>query len=126
MNELFVEIDGEMLGKAAWPLLAPKLPKGAKVRNVLLQITEAFNLGGTTPAIKIGTSGSEATNGISITEAQAEALGTYDLTGTLAGTWANPLAAGVTVGIALSGTTPTTTTVGRGRVVIRYDNILSK
>lgn len=126
MKELSVEIDGDMLGKAAWPLLAPKLPKGAKIRQVLLVITEAFVLGGTTPAIKIGTATTEATNGVSITEAQAEALGTVDLTGTLAGTWANPLAAATTVGIALAGTSPTTTTAGRGRVVIRYDNITAK
>lgn len=126
VNELALEIDGYMLGKAAFQLLPPKLPKGAKIRAVLLTVSEVFSLGGTTPAIRIGTAASEATNGISVTEAQAEALGTYDLTGTLAGTWLNPLASGVTVGVALSGTSPTTTVEGKGRIVIRYDLISSK
>lgn len=125
IRELSVDIDGDMLGKAAFQLITPKLPKGAMIRQVLATVSEAFVLGAST-TIRIGTSGTEATNGISITEAQGEALGTYNLNGTLAGTWAAPLAAGVTVGIALSGGTTTTTTAGKARVVIRYDLISSK
>lgn len=124
-RELVLRIDGVMLGKAAFDLLPPKLPKGAQIRAVQVTVTEAFNLGGTTPSIKVGTSGSEATNGVSLSEAQAEAVGTYNLT-TLNGTWANPLAANTTVGIALAGTTPTTTTAGKARILIRYDVLSTK
>jgi hypothetical protein len=125
-HELAININGDMVSAAAFQLLAPKLPKGAKIQDVLLQVFEAFVLGGTTPAIKVGTSGSEATNGVGITQAQAQAIGTYNLTSALAGTWATALTAGVTVGVAMSGTTPTSTSAGKARLVIRYDNISSK
>lgn len=125
--ELAMDLDGEMVSKGQFPLLPPKLPKGSKIRNILMVVTEAFALGGTTPSIKIGTLGSEATNGTSITQAQAQALGTYDLTTVLAGTWANPITANTTIGLALAGTAPTSNVnVGKARLVIRYDNILSK
>ena len=120
VRELSIEFTGETVSAAAFDLLAPKLPAGSHIEDVYLKVSEAFVLGGTTPAIEIGTEGSEETNGVTITEAQAEATGTYDITAALAGTWASPLAAETTVGIALSGTTPTVTTAGKAEVVIRY------
>ncbi|NOQ73238.1 MAG: hypothetical protein GQ574_14620 [Crocinitomix sp.] len=77
-------------------------------------------LGGTTPVIDIGTESTEATNGFTITEAQAEAVGMYDLTSALAGTWAAGLAADTTVGLLLGGTSPTVTSAGKAKIVIRY------
>ena len=120
VNELTIDIDGDMVSDAAYPLLAPTLPAGAIIEDVYLKVTEAFVLGGTTPAIEIGTETSESTNGFTITEAQAEATGTYDVTAALSGTWAAGLAAATTVGLALSGTSPTVTSAGKARVVIRY------
>jgi len=120
MNELTINIDGTMVGNEAYALLAPTLPAGAVIEDVYAKVTEAFVLGGTTPAIEVGTETSEATNGFTITEAQAEAVGTYDLTGALSGTWAAPLAAATTVGLDLSGTSPTVTSAGKMDVVIRY------
>lgn len=101
-------------------LLAPKLPVGAVITRTIVQVKEAFALTGTTPTILIGTEGSEATNGFSISKAQAEAVGTY--TGqTLNGTWAAPIAAVATVGVALGGTTPVVTGVaGKMDVLIHY------
>lgn len=122
LNELVIDFDAATLTAAAYPLMAPKLPAGAKITRVLLEVRTAFALGGTTPAIEIGTEGSEVTNGFTITEAQAEAVGMYDLTSALSGTWAAQLAADTTVGIALTGTTPTNGTVGRARAVIQYAN----
>lgn len=118
--ELSLNIDGEMVGDAAYPLIAPTLPAGAVIKEVYAEVDEAFVLGGTSPVINIGTEGSEATNGVDLSEARAEAVGTYDLTSTLAGTWAAPLAAATTVGLALAGTSPTVTDAGSVRVVIRY------
>jgi hypothetical protein len=86
-------------------------------------VKEAFVIGGTTPAIVIGTEGSEATNGFVISEAQGEATGTYDVSGTLTGTWAAPLAAATTVGIDMSGTSPTVTDAGLAEVVVKYWNV---
>ena len=120
MNELTIDLDGDMVSAEAFPLLAPILPKGAIIEDVFLHVEEVFVLGGTSPVVEIGTEGSEATNGVTLTEAQLEATGTYDVTSALAGTWATGLAADTTVGIDLAGTNPTSTSAGKARVVIRY------
>lgn len=120
LNELVINIDGTMVGNEAFPLLAPKLPAKSIIEDVYMEVTEAFVLGGTTPVIEIGTEGSEATNGFTISEAQAEAVAIYDLTSALSGTWAAGLAAETTIGIDLAGTTPTVTSAGKAKIVIRY------
>lgn len=98
------------------------LPAGATLRDVLVEVNEVFNLGGTTPVINIGVSGTEGTNRVAqISEAQAEALGTYNIApaGTLAvGT---PLAAAAVLKVALGGTSPTITGAGQCKIVVRYD-----
>lgn len=123
-NELSFNIDGTIVGDGSYALLAPTLPAGAVIEDVYLKVTEAFVLGGTTPVIDIGTEGSEATNGFTITEAQGEAVATYDLTSALSGTWAAPLAADTTVGILLGGGgSNTVTSAGKADVVIRYSKV---
>lgn len=122
MNEVVLDIDGETVSNQAYPLMAPKLPAGSRIEDVFVEVVEAFNLGGTTPAIEIGTATSEATDGVTVSEAEAEAVGVYDLTSALSGTWA---AAGgftseVTLGLVMSGTSPTSANTGKMRVVIRY------
>ena len=121
MYELTMDIDGEMMGAEEFALLAPKIPAGSRIEDAFLQVTEVFVMGGTTPTFEVGTEGSEATNGLVISEAVGEALGTYDLTGTLVGTWAGTsgLVAETTVGIALEGDA-TVTDAGKMRLVIRY------
>lgn len=120
VNELTINIDGDMVTAGAYALLAPSLPAKSIVEDVYMEVTEAFVLGGTTPVIDIGTESTEATNGFTITEAQAEAVGMYDLTSALAGTWAAGLAADTTVGLLLGGTSPTVTSAGKAKIVIRY------
>lgn len=121
MNELTIDLDGTMVGNDAFALLAPSLPAGSLIEDVYMEVTEVFVLGGTTPVVDVGTEGSEATNGFTITEAQLEATGTYDLTSALSGTWAAGLAAATTVGIALGGGgSNTTTDAGKARIVVRY------
>jgi hypothetical protein len=122
LNELVIDIDRAVLAAGTFPLTAPALPAGAKVIRALVEVQEVFILGGTTPAIKIGTKTTEATNGLTITEAQAEALGVYDVTASLAGTWLAGLAARTTLGIALSGTGPTNGATGKARVVVQYSH----
>lgn len=98
------------------------LPAGAVIsENSLVEVTEAFALGGTTPVINIGVSGSEGTNRLAqVSEAQAEAVGTYSIA--TAGTLAKdtPLAAAATIKVALGGTTPTITAAGKMKLVVRY------
>lgn len=122
VRELVIDLDGEMVGNEAFPLIAPSLPAGVRIEDVFLEVTEAFVLGGTSPVIEVGTETSEATNGVTISETIAEATGVYDLTSTLSGTWAatTGLAAATTLGIDLAGTTPTVTDAGKARLVIRY------
>lgn len=119
-NELVMDLDGTLVGAEAFELLAPVIPAGAIIEDAYLEVTEAFVLGGTSPAVEVGTEGSEATNGVTLTEAQLEAVGTYDVTSALAGTWTAGLAAATTVGIALSGTSPTVTDAGKARLVVNY------
>ena len=121
MNEAVFTFDGSNASDGAFDLAtAFQLPAGAVVEDVYVKVTEAFALGGTTPTILLGTNGSEVTNGFVVSEAQAEATGSYDVTSTLTGTWAAPLAAATTVGIALGGTSPTSTSAGKAKVVVRY------
>lgn len=94
------------------------LPKGALVVDAYAHVSEVFVLGGTTPTIAVGTKGSEATNGVKLSEAQAEAVGVVKLTP--AGTWANALTADTEVSFALGGGSPTVTDAGKVRVTVRY------
>ena len=121
-NELTLQLTGTQIkrGGTAEFLVAPVLKAGFKITGVYARVTEAFVVTGTTPALEIGTQGSEVTNGFTITEAQLEALGTYDLTSALSGTWAAPINADTTVGIALSGTTPAVTDAGKIEIVVTY------
>lgn len=101
-----------------------KLPAGASlVGTPLVEIEEAFDLGGTTPVINVGVSGSTATNyAVQISEAQAEAIGTY-LSAAPAGTLAltaAPLTAEATIVVALGGTNPTAAAKGKAKVMFQY------
>lgn len=124
VTELTFTLTAEQLARDAVTndafLVAPKLPVGAVITRVVVQTKTAFTLTGTSPVINVGTEGSEATNGFSITQAQAQAVGTY--TGyTLNGTWNSPIAAAAPVGVALGGTTPAVSgNVGALDVIISY------
>jgi hypothetical protein len=115
-NEIVLEFSGEDINGDLFQ--KPVMPAGSVPVAVYVEIKEAFALGGTTPTLNIGTDGSEGTNGVELSEANAEATGTY--APSLAGTWASPLAAATTVSVALDGTTPTVTDAGHARVVIQY------
>lgn len=118
IRELTVHISGETLNNGF--IEGATLPSGALPLDWSLEIDEVFDLGGTSPTILVGTKGSEATNGLSISEAVAEAVATTNST-TFAGTWGSSLAAETTVGIAMGGTSPTAdTTAGKARLVVRY------
>jgi len=124
VNELVVDVTGDMLNDTF--RLPVVLPVESIFLDAYVDVEEAFVLGGTTPTILVGTSGSEVTNGVVVSETLAEAVGSAAITGTFTGTWSVTagLAAATTVGVVLGGTTPTATAgVGKARVVIRYANI---
>lgn len=121
VRELVFSFRGEDFSGTDYVGGTHSLPAGSVVLDAIAEVTEAFVLGGTTPTISIGTDGSAATNGVELSEAQAEAAGTYSLTA--GGTWANPLAAATTVDVELGGTSPTVTSAGACKFVIRYAKI---
>lgn len=123
IKEAVVYVKGEDFGSGTSFDTQYIIPAGAKFLEAYCEVTEAFALGGTTPTLNVGTNGSEGTNyGIELSEANAEATGEY-YNSTGAGTWASALAADTTIGVALDGTSPTVTSAGKAKVVIRYIKI---
>ena len=119
VQELSLVIQGKNINDDVFGRNLAYLPAGASIQRVIVDVKEAFTLGGTTPTILVGTDGSEATNGFSISEAQAEAEGIYVIA-SMNGTWGAKLAAATQVSVALGGTTPTVADDGYLTLVIRY------
>ncbi len=125
-EQLVIDFTGEKFNDVPDGLVPFVLPAGAVVKAVYLDVEEAFALSGTdTLAVEVGTNGSEATNGFTITEAQIEGTGSVNLTSALSGTWdaEAPLAANTQIGFALSGTNPVVTDAGKARITILFDRI---
>ena len=123
-NELSVDVTGDSLTVGGEAFAEVKIPAGSIITGAWVEVTEAFTLGGTSPTILVGTAGSEATNGAVVSEAQAEAVGTVDITAALAGTWNEAtLAAETSVGVVLGGTSPTSAATGSARIVVTYNKI---
>lgn len=123
MNELVIDLDSDMLAAGTLPLQNPIIPNGARVTQVMMEVNEAFVMTGT-PVIDIGTAGSEATNGFTITEGQLEALQTYDLTSALSSGWATGFVADTEVSLVISsGAATSADKLGKARVIITYVNM---
>lgn len=124
-EELIIDFDGAFFNDGLIGVRNFVLPAGAVITDVYMDVEEAFVVTGTTPALEVGTAGSEATNGFTVTEAQLEATGSVNLTTALSGTWDAevPLAANTTIGFVLSGTTPLLTDAGKARITILFNRI---
>lgn len=98
------------------------VPAGSVITSAYATVTEAFV--GTGCIVDVGTKTTESTNGVTVAEIELEAVGSYDLTAALAGTWAagEALAADTEVGVALTGTF--SSKVGAGRVVVTYKKLV--
>lgn len=122
-EQLIINFNAELYNDGVDTLVAYTIPAGAVIKAVYVDVEVPFVVTGTTPTVLIGTNGSEVTNGFVATEAIMEASGSANLTATLVGTWGNevPLAVDTVVGIALGGTTPAITDVGKARFTIVYD-----
>lgn len=121
-EELILQISGDVLNDGVIPLVPTYLPIGATITSVYWDTETVFVLGGTTPTILIGTATSEVTNGLVITQAQAQSTNTAVLTSSLTGTWAvnTPLQARTKINVVLGGTLPTSDRLGKGRLTIHY------
>jgi len=120
-NQLSIQVGASELANNLYQ--APIIPAGSLITSVHVKVSEAFALGGTTPTIDIGTQGSTSTNNVDLSEAQAEAVGLYDIS-TAAGTWANSLVADTIVDVSLGGGSPTVGAAGELEVVIEYISIV--
>lgn len=123
-EELIIDLTPELINDGQ--LIPFVLPAGAVVKDVYMDVEEAFVITGTGAGVEVGTQGSEATNGFSITEAQLEATDSVNLTSALSGTWDGevPLAANTIVNIVASGTTPVVAVgSGKARITILFDRI---
>lgn len=125
IHQLSIAFTGSSLQDAYLPPLF--VPKGALFKRAFLRVDEAFNVTGTTPTLIFGASGSEATNGFVISEAELETIGTKTPVSTGTGTWAQASTTGTTVaakvGKALGGTTPAVVAgVGRATLVLEFIN----
>ena len=115
-----ITITGESLNSSFLPSVS--LPKGSKFKGAILRVDEAFavsaggtvTFGGTVPG----------TNGIVLTKAELEAVGTKAPASTGTGTWAVASATGTTaaqlINKAISGTV--TATQGKATLILTFVN----
>lgn len=122
-RELVAQITGETLSHLT---VGPTdIPAGSVITKAYVRVTEAFDLAGAS-VVEVGTDGSEATNGVSLLEADLESVGYVDVTAQLAGTWDAEavLAADTRVGIAFSAGSVTDDSVGKATLVVEYTQVI--
>lgn len=116
------DLTGEFVNTTFRPPLV--IPRGAHFLRAILRVDEAFVLGGTSPTVIVGGT-APATNGIVLTQAELQAVGTKIPASTGTGTWAANSATGTTAAerltVALGGTTPTVSaTAGKGTLLLEF------
>lgn len=113
-----MDLTGEMLNSSFTPPVV--MPRGAKVLRAFLRVDEAFVVS-TSGTVAIGGT-APGTNGIVLTEAQLENVGTKDVSSVGAGTWATASTTGTTaaekVTKAITGTVAATS--GKGTLIVEY------
>ena len=118
-HQMVIDLTGAALDDKIIP--PQHMPAGATVTKAYVFVEEVFVLAGSS-VVEFGEAGAEATNGVSITEANLESTGYTDITAGLAGTWDE---GGLTVGsdqvgIAFSAGSVTTASAGKAKLVIEY------
>lgn len=121
-SRIDIEFTGESLASGFLPPVV--VPQGALFRSAVLRVNEAFVITGTSPTVIFGGT-APATNGIILTEAELEAVGTKAPASTGTGTWAQASATGTTasekITKALGGTTPVVSaTVGKAVLSLTF------
>ena len=119
-NELLIDITGQMLADGI--VLPTVVPSGATFTGLAkLIVEEAFDLA-VGSVVEVGQKGAEATNGVSLTEAELEATGVKDVSAGLAGEWAvnSRLTTDHEIGVAFSAGSVTTSSVGKATLILEY------
>lgn len=116
--KVVVDITGESLNSAFMPPVY--VPKGALLKSAFLDVDEAFVVS-TSGTVAIGGT-APGTNGLVLTEAQLEAVGSKNVTSVSIGTWAEDSATGTTaserVAKAVTGTVGATS--GKATLVMEF------
>lgn len=123
VHQLSISFTGASLADGFIP--PTTVPKGALFKEAILRVDEAFVVTGTTPTLIFGALTTEATNGIVISEAELENVGTKALASAGTGTWAFTSSTGTTatakVGKTTGGTSPViATTAGKATLTLKY------
>ena len=119
-EELVIYFSGDSYSTVSFVLPAGTVITG----NAMVEVTQVAALTGTSPVINIGKATAEGTDRLAqISEAQAEALGTYSIASAGALAVNTPLTADTTIKIALGGTGGPTWAGGRFKVVVPYRTI---
>lgn len=119
---LKLQFTGSSLNDTFFPRII--VPQGALILRYRLRVDEAFNITGTSPTVIIGGT-APATNGVVLTEAELEAIGSKTPASTGAGTWAVGSSTGTTAAEAVTktfgGTSPVVSpTVGKATLLIEF------
>lgn len=115
---LRIDLTGEMVNSA---YVSPTyFPKGALVTKAILRVDEVFVVS-TAGTLAIG-GAAPGTDGVILTEAKLEALGTSDVSSLAIGTWATASATGplTTQKIAKAITGTVGATSGKGTLLVEY------
>lgn len=123
-REYSIAFTGESLNSGFLPPVV--VPKGAKFVRAVLRVDEAFSITGTSPTVIFGGT-APATNGIVLTEAELENVGTKTPASTGTGTWAVGSSTGTTaaekVTKTLGGTSPVVSaTQGKATLIVTFVN----
>ena len=118
-NELTFHLNGELLDDGL--LIQTHVPSGATFLSAQLIVSEAFDLAGSS-VVEIGEKGAEATNGVSVTEANLESTGVTDVSAALAGEWdvGSQLPHSQEVDIVFSAGSVADTAVGKATLILEY------
>lgn len=122
ISETSISFTGTSLNQSFLPPVV--VPKGMHLLRAVLRVDEAFTLGGTSPTVIFGGT-VPATNGIVLSQAELQSVGTKVPASTGTGTWAVSSATGTTASEKLTktlgGTTPTVTAgVGKATLLLEF------
>ena len=120
-HQMRIELTGQSVADAVAGFTPPYyIPKGALFRRATLRVDQAFALSGATPAVEVGSIGSTATNGIALSEAELETIGTKVPVSVGLGTWAFTSAPGIpaTIRVAIAPKAGTTIDPNLGKAIL--------
>lgn len=121
VQKMSFNLTGEMLNSTFNPPVY--MPKGAKVQRCTLRVDEVFVISAAGTVAVGGTA--PGTDGVVLTEAKLEALGTSDVSSLAVGTWATSSTTGplTTQKVTKAVTGTAGATAGKATLIVEYLNV---